>query len=75
MRGLKPHALAGVSFPVLTPNLQGYEKAVQAGATEVAIFAAASETFSRKNINCTIAESLDRFKPVAGEPRGRARGG
>jgi len=73
MHGLKPYATPGVFFPVLTPNLQGYEKAVQAGATEVAIFAAASETFSKKNINCTIAESIDRFKPVAGARRGGKR--
>jgi hydroxymethylglutaryl-CoA lyase len=55
---------AGVSYPVLTPNLTGFEAARAAGATEVAIFAAASEAFSRKNINCSIAESLDRFRPV-----------
>jgi hydroxymethylglutaryl-CoA lyase len=55
----------GVSYPVLTPNLKGFEAARAAGATEVAIFGAASEAFSRRNINCSIAESLDRFKPVA----------
>ena len=55
----------GVSYPVLTPNLKGFEAARAAGATEVAIFGAASESFSRKNINCSIAESLDRFRPVA----------
>ncbi|HZX30286.1 MAG TPA: hydroxymethylglutaryl-CoA lyase [Rhodocyclaceae bacterium] len=55
---------AGVSYPVLTPNLRGFDSAVEAGATEVAIFAAASETFSHKNINCSIAESLKRFEPV-----------
>src|SRR5215469_8222258 len=54
----------GVSYPVLVPNLRGFEAAVAAGATEVAVFAAASETFSQKNINCTIAESLERFEPV-----------
>ena len=54
----------GVSYPVLTPNLKGYEAARAAGATEVAVFGAASETFSKKNINCSIAESLDRFRPV-----------
>jgi hydroxymethylglutaryl-CoA lyase len=54
----------GVTYPVLTPNLQGFDAAVAAGATEVAIFAAASESFSRKNINCSIAESLKRFEPV-----------
>jgi hydroxymethylglutaryl-CoA lyase len=54
----------GVSYPVLTPNLKGYEAAKAAGATEVAVFGAASESFSKKNINCSIAESLDRFRPV-----------
>ena len=54
----------GVSYPVLTPNLKGFEAARAAGATEVAIFGAASEAFSKKNINCSIAESLDRFRPV-----------
>jgi hydroxymethylglutaryl-CoA lyase len=56
---------AGVDYPVLAPNLKGYEAARAAGATEVAIFGAASEAFSRRNINCSIAESLDRFRPVA----------
>ncbi len=54
----------GVSYPVLTPNLKGFEAARAAGATEVAIFGAASEAFSRKNINCSIAESLERFAPI-----------
>lgn len=54
----------GTVYPVLTPNLQGFDAAVQAGAGEVAIFAAASESFSRKNINCSVAESLKRFEPV-----------
>ncbi|WP_285569475.1 hydroxymethylglutaryl-CoA lyase [Geothrix limicola] len=54
----------GVAYPVLTPNLQGLEAAVAAGAKEVAIFGAASETFSRRNINCSIEESLARFVPV-----------
>jgi hydroxymethylglutaryl-CoA lyase len=54
----------GVSYPVLTPNLKGFEAARAAGATEVAVFGAASEAFSQKNINCSIAESLDRFRPV-----------
>jgi hydroxymethylglutaryl-CoA lyase len=59
----------GVSYPVLTPNLKGFEAARAAGATEVAIFGAASEAFSKKNINCSIAESLERFKPIALESR------
>ena len=59
----------GVAYPVLTPNLKGYEAARAAGATEVAIFGAASEAFSKKNINCTIAESLERFRPLAERAR------
>ncbi len=55
----------GVSYPVLTPNLKGFQAALAAGATEVAIFGAASEAFSKKNINCSIAQSLERFRPVA----------
>ncbi|MFA6022436.1 MAG: hydroxymethylglutaryl-CoA lyase [Rhodospirillales bacterium] len=54
----------GVNYPVLTPNLQGLEAALAAGAREVAVFGAASESFSQKNINCSIADSLDRFAPV-----------
>ncbi len=54
----------GVDYPVLAPNLKGFEAAAAAGATEVAVFAAASESFSRKNINCSIAESIERFEPV-----------
>lgn len=55
----------GVRYAALTPNMRGYEAAKAAGADEVAIFASASEGFSRANLNCTIAESLDRFRPVA----------
>ena len=54
----------GVRYPVLVPNLQGYERARAVGATEVAVFAAASEAFSRKNINASIDESIERFMPV-----------
>ena len=54
----------GVTYAALIPNLQGYERALAAGATEVAIFAAASEAFSQKNINCSIAESIQRFEPL-----------
>lgn len=57
-------APAGLDYPVLTPNLKGFEAALAAGAREVAVFGAASETFSQKNINCSIAESLARFRPV-----------
>jgi hydroxymethylglutaryl-CoA lyase len=60
---------AGVSYPVLTPNLKGFEAARAAGATEVAVFGAASEAFSMKNINCSIAESLERFQPIAAQAR------
>jgi len=54
----------GVTYTALTPNLQGFDGAVLAKADEVAIFGAASEAFSQKNINCSIAESLKRFEPV-----------
>ena len=56
--------LDGVTYPVLTPNLKGLEAALATGVTEVAVFAAASEAFSQKNINCSIAESIERFVPV-----------
>ncbi len=55
---------AGVRYSVLTPNLRGFENALAAGVDEVAVFGAASESFSQKNINCSIAESLERFLPV-----------
>ncbi|HEB27465.1 MAG TPA: hydroxymethylglutaryl-CoA lyase [Porticoccus sp.] len=55
---------AGVTYAALTPNFQGFERAVAVHANEVAIFAAASESFSQKNINCSIDESLDRFSPI-----------
>ena len=60
---------AGVSYAALTPNLKGYQAAHQARASEVAIFASASEGFSRANLNASIAESLDRFRPVADAAR------
>src|SRR5690554_6302187 len=56
--------LPGRTYAALAPNLKGFEAAVAAGADEVAIFGAASEAFSQKNINCSIAESLERFAPV-----------
>jgi hydroxymethylglutaryl-CoA lyase len=59
----------GVSYPVLTPNLKGFEAARAAGAQEVAVFGAASEAFSMKNINCSIAESLERFAPVVAQAK------
>ncbi|MBT4879775.1 MAG: hydroxymethylglutaryl-CoA lyase [Alphaproteobacteria bacterium] len=55
---------AGVQYPVLVPNQQGLEKALEAGVTEIAVFVAASETFSQKNINCGIQESFERLDPV-----------
>jgi hydroxymethylglutaryl-CoA lyase len=55
----------GVSYPVLVPNMKGLEAALAAGVDEIAIFGAVTESFSNKNINCSIAESLDRFRPVA----------
>jgi hydroxymethylglutaryl-CoA lyase len=54
----------GVAYPVLVPNMKGFDAALAAGATEIAVFGAASETFSRKNTNCSIAESFERFQPV-----------
>ncbi|MBI4756799.1 MAG: hydroxymethylglutaryl-CoA lyase [Betaproteobacteria bacterium] len=67
LRALRPRQT--VRFSVLTPNLRGFEDAVAAGAREVAVFAAASETFSQRNINCSIAESLARFQPVMAAAR------
>ena len=61
----------GVSYAALAPNMQGFEAALAAGADEVAIFASASETFSMRNINCSIAESIERFRPVAAASRDR----
>ena len=58
------HRQPGVTYGALTPNLKGFEAALAAGADEVAVFASASEGFSQKNINCSIAESLQRFYPV-----------
>ena len=62
LRGIR--RIPGVVYSALTPNLKGFEAALEAGAMEVAVFAAASETFSQKNINCSIAESFERFRPV-----------
>ncbi|MCB1959802.1 MAG: hydroxymethylglutaryl-CoA lyase [Rhodocyclaceae bacterium] len=61
--------LPGVIYPVLTPNLKGFEAALAAGATHVGVFTAASESFNRKNINCSIDESLTRFEPVMAAAR------
>ncbi len=62
----------GVRYPVLVPNLQGYERALAAGATDIAVFTAASEAFNRRNTNAGIDESLERFAPVM--ERARADG-
>ncbi|MFG1401420.1 hydroxymethylglutaryl-CoA lyase [Xanthobacter sediminis] len=62
---------AGVRYPVLAPNLKGLELALASGVEEVAVFAAASEAFSARNINCSIAESLERFAPVMDLARAR----
>lgn len=62
MAGL--HREAGVRYSVLTPNLQGFEAALKTKPDEIVVFGAASEAFSQKNINCSIAESIERFAPV-----------
>ncbi|EDL26338.1 3-hydroxymethyl-3-methylglutaryl-Coenzyme A lyase-like 1, isoform CRA_b [Mus musculus] len=67
MRGIRQYP--GVRYPVLTPNLQGFQHAVAAGATEIAVFGAASESFSKKNINCSIEESMGRFQEVISSAR------
>lgn len=61
--------LPGITYSALTPNIKGFEAALAAGADEVAVFGAASEGFSQKNINCSIAESLERFEPVMNAAR------
>ncbi|NLW03946.1 MAG: hydroxymethylglutaryl-CoA lyase, partial [Pseudomonadaceae bacterium] len=55
---------SGITYAALTPNLKGLESALECGVQEVAVFGAASESFTQKNINCSIAESLERFAPV-----------
>ncbi|QRM46507.1 hydroxymethylglutaryl-CoA lyase [Rhizobium sp. BG4] len=67
MAGIKRRA--GTRYAVLTPNMKGFEEALAADAGEIAIFASASETFSQRNINCSIAESIERFRPVADASR------
>ncbi|MEO7251768.1 MAG: hydroxymethylglutaryl-CoA lyase [Arenimonas sp.] len=61
--------LPGIAYPVLVPNAQGYDRARAVGATEVAVFTAASEAFNRKNINASIDESIERFIPVLTQAR------
>ncbi len=58
------HKKPGVAYPVLVPNMQGLDAALEAGVEEIAIFAAASETFTQKNINCSIDESIERYRQV-----------
>ncbi|KAK7316729.1 hypothetical protein RJT34_00402 [Clitoria ternatea] len=58
------HKLGGVRLPVLTPNLKGFNATIAAGAREVVVFASASESFSKSNINCSIEESLARYRVV-----------
>ncbi len=62
MRGIAKRP--GVRYPALVPNMKGFETALECGVEEIAVFAAASETFSQKNINCSIDESIERFTPV-----------
>ena len=59
--------ISGVSYPVLTPNMKGFERALEADAKEIAVFSAASEAFSQKNTNCSIEESINLFRPVLEE--------
>ncbi|HWE06006.1 MAG TPA: hydroxymethylglutaryl-CoA lyase [Rhizomicrobium sp.] len=61
---------SGIHYPVLVPNLQGLDRALSADVREVAVFASASESFSQRNINCSIEESFDRFAPVVEKARG-----
>jgi hydroxymethylglutaryl-CoA lyase len=65
------HRTLGVSYPVLVPNMKGLEAALTSHCDEIAVFAAASESFSRRNINCSIAESFARFAPVAEAARAK----
>jgi len=65
MRALGKARRPGLTYTALVPNMKGFEAALAAGCTEIAVFGAASEAFSEKNINCSIAESLQRFRPVA----------
>ena len=60
---------SGVTYAALTPNMKGYQAAIAANADEVAIFAAASESFSQKNINCSIEESIVRFAPIIADAK------
>jgi hydroxymethylglutaryl-CoA lyase len=61
---------SGIYYPVLVPNLQGLDRALKVGVREVAVFASATESFSQRNINCSIEESFDRFAPIVEKARG-----
>ena len=63
------HRKPGVRYSVLTPNMKGFEAAVLSKPDEIVVFAAASEAFSQRNINCSIAESIERFRPVVAAAR------
>src|SRR5690349_19103713 len=63
------HRKPGVRYSVLTPNLKGFEAALPTRPDEIVVFAAASEVFSQRNINCSIAESIERFRPVVAAAR------
>jgi len=78
LRGLKQLDMTGVDLCALVPNMKGYEGAVEAGAREILVFTAAGEGFSKKNTNCTIDESIERFKPILARAHSegvRVRGG
>ena len=64
------HRKPGVVYSVLVPNMKGFEGALATRPDEIVVFGAASEAFSQKNINCSIAESIERFQPVVDRPRG-----
>jgi len=69
MKGVRRES--GVRYPVLVPNLKGLDNALACGVEEIAVFAAASETFSQKNTNCSIAESLDRIAEVVAQAKSK----
>jgi len=78
LKELNRRRLPGVSFCALVPNMKGYEGAIEAGAKEILVFTAAGEGFSKKNTNCTIDESIERFKPILARAHAegiRVRGG
>jgi len=78
VKDLARRGLSGVDLCVLVPNMKGYEGAVESGAREILVFTAAGEGFSKKNVNCTIGESIERFKPILARAHSdgvRVRGG